>query len=325
VLIQGGIVGQGFAVEIEDRGLGMSDGKLAEANARLADPLPFESAGTDQLGLLVVGQLAKRHDIQITLRRNPYGGTTAIVLLPHGLVVAEGFGELEPAKALEVAPPMLGRHPGGDQNGLADEAATEPDLLDGDMTGEAAVAGAPPLAYQAAPPAVPAPPATVGSHEIAAPPAAAPRAEAGQPPSAQTGAPDPAAAESWAWNGMESPAWCGRPQSPVNPQTPNGTAPPVLPRRVRRASPAPGRREGPSAYSSLPGRFPSPRSPEGTRITKSPIQHGAERGPSMPGLVDGRRQEHGAPEAGGACSSGTAEADGAGSSSAAGEDDPRAP
>src|SRR6516225_1833263 len=127
VVIQGGMVGQGFAVEIEDRGLGMSDGKLAEANANLADPLPFESADTGQLGLLVVGQLAKRHDIQVTLRRNPYGGTTAIVLLPHGLVVAEGFAEVEPAKALEVAPPMLGRHPAEEQNGFADEAATEPD------------------------------------------------------------------------------------------------------------------------------------------------------------------------------------------------------
>jgi len=141
VVIQGGMVGQGFAVEIEDRGLGMSDGKLAEANANLADPLPFESADTGQLGLLVVGQLAKRHDIQVTLRRNPYGGTTAIVLLPHGLVVAEGFGEVEPAKALEVAPPMLGRHPAEEQNGFADEAATEPDPPGDGGPGESAVAG----------------------------------------------------------------------------------------------------------------------------------------------------------------------------------------
>ncbi|MBO0818632.1 MAG: nitrate- and nitrite sensing domain-containing protein, partial [Actinobacteria bacterium] len=122
VVIQGGIVGQGFAVEIEDRGLGMSDDQLATANANLADPLPFEPACADQLGLLVAGQLAKRHDIQITLRRNPYGGTTAVVLLPHRIVVAEGFGELEPAKALEGAP----------------QPAYQAD---------------PPLAYQAAPPA----------------------------------------------------------------------------------------------------------------------------------------------------------------------------
>src|SRR5215472_14266990 len=223
VVIQGGIVGQGFAVEIEDRGLGMSDGKLAEANANLADPLPFESADTGQLGLLVVGQLAKRHDIQVTLRRNPYGGTTAIVLLPHDLVVAEGFGEVEPAKDLEAAPPMLGRHPAEEQNGFADEAATEPDLPGDGGPGESAVAGAPPLAYQAAPPAAaPAPAAPA--------PVAPPSAVAGPPPSAGAGAPGQAAAESRAWTGMESPAWNGPPQPSVNFPAWNGTNPPMLPR-----------------------------------------------------------------------------------------------
>jgi hypothetical protein len=205
VVIQGGIVGQGFAVEIEDRGLGMSDDRLTEANASLADPLPFELANTDQLGLLVAGRLAKRHNIQITLRRNPYGGTTAIVLIPHGIVAAEGFGELEPAKALEGAPPT-----------------------------PAAAADAPVPAYQAAPPA-----------------AAAPRAL-------------------------------------------NSANPPMLPRRVRPASLAPQLRDGPPAYTSLPGRFPGPRSPEELRATVSAIQHGSERGRPESGPVTGVPQESGA-------------------------------
>ena len=110
VTIQGAIVGQGFAVEIEDRGLGMSDDKLAAANDRLARPVPFDPANTDQLGLLVAGQLAHRHGIRITLRRNPFGGTTSIVLIPHGVVVAEGLGALEPVKALEGAMAGAGRH-----------------------------------------------------------------------------------------------------------------------------------------------------------------------------------------------------------------------
>src|SRR5260370_38915328 len=109
VIIQGGIVGQGFAVEIEDRGLGMSDDKLAKANANLANPQPFEPANTDQLGLLVAGQLAKRHDIQITLRRNPYGGKTAIRLSPHRIVGPAGIGELAAAKGLESATPAADR------------------------------------------------------------------------------------------------------------------------------------------------------------------------------------------------------------------------
>ena len=90
MLITGDIVGQGFAVEIEDRGLGHERrASWPRLNASLANPPPFDLSGADQLGLFVAGQLAKRHDIQITLRRSPYGGTTAIVLIPNTLVVSE--------------------------------------------------------------------------------------------------------------------------------------------------------------------------------------------------------------------------------------------
>jgi hypothetical protein len=80
-------VGNGFAVEIEDRGLGLPAGELAEINQRLADPPEFDLANSDQLGLFVVGQLAGRHGITVSLRDSPYGGTTAIVLMPHSLIV----------------------------------------------------------------------------------------------------------------------------------------------------------------------------------------------------------------------------------------------
>ena len=268
VLIQGGIVGQGFAVEIEDRGLGMSDDRLAEANASLADPLPFEPANTDQLGLLVAGQLAKRHNIQVTLRRNPYGGTTAIVLIPHGIVVAEGFGELEPARALAGAPPMLGR-PAREQNGLAGEADTEPDLARGEGPGAAAAAVSPLPAYQAAPPAA-----------------------------------DQAEAESRAWTGMESPAWSGPLRPPAGLPERDGTNPPVMPRRARQASLAPQLGDARPAHSSLPGRFPGPRSPEETTDTVSAIQHGSKRERSMIDPASGLPPESGAAGAGGADSGG---------------------
>jgi signal transduction histidine kinase len=90
VLIGGDIVGRGFAVEIEDRGLGLGVEELAEINAGLENPPPFDLSGSDQLGLFVASQLAKRHDIRISLRPSPYGGTTAIVLIPVGLVIPEG-------------------------------------------------------------------------------------------------------------------------------------------------------------------------------------------------------------------------------------------
>ena len=291
VVIQGGIVGQGFAVEIEDRGLGMSDDKLGEANANLADPLPFDPANVGQLGLLVAGQLAKRHNIRITLRRNPYGGTTAIVLIPHSVVVAEGFGELEPAKALESTPPMPGQRTSGEQNGFAAEAGTERGLSPDEEPGGAAAAGghdSPLPSYVAAPPA-----------------AAPPRPEAA-PSLAEADSAERASAESRAWTGMESPAWSG-PRPAADAPARSAIDPPVLPRRVRQASLVPELPDAPPADPLLPGRFPNSRSPEEVRATLSAIQDGWRRGRSMLRPVPG--QPHGSGAEAGPGDSGAAAGD----------------
>ncbi|MEP7023106.1 MAG: nitrate- and nitrite sensing domain-containing protein, partial [Actinomycetota bacterium] len=111
VLIGGDVVGRGFAIEIEDRGLGLSEEQRAEINDRLANPPPFDLSGSDQLGLFVASQLAKRHGVQISLRSSPYGGTTAIVLIPINLVVPEGSFEDDPASiASERMTHRTGRH-----------------------------------------------------------------------------------------------------------------------------------------------------------------------------------------------------------------------
>jgi signal transduction histidine kinase len=89
VRIHGDMVGRGYAIEIEDRGLGMAEEKLTRINHNFAHPPPFDLSGSEQLGLFVAGQLARRHDIQITLQASPYGGITAIVLIPTSLVVNE--------------------------------------------------------------------------------------------------------------------------------------------------------------------------------------------------------------------------------------------
>ncbi len=82
-------VANGFVVEVEDRGIGISEAELAAANERLANPPEFDLADSDQLGLFVVARLAAKHSIKITLRPSPYGGTTAIVLLPAAIVVVQ--------------------------------------------------------------------------------------------------------------------------------------------------------------------------------------------------------------------------------------------
>jgi signal transduction histidine kinase len=95
VRIHGDIVGRGYAVEIEDRGLGITGDKLAEINQNLAHPPQLDLSGSEQLGLFVAGQLARRHDIRITLQESAYGGTTAIVLIPTALVVSQGAHEAQ--------------------------------------------------------------------------------------------------------------------------------------------------------------------------------------------------------------------------------------
>ena len=89
VRVSGDTVANGFAIEVEDRGLGMGPTRLAELNDRLANPPEFNPSDSEQLGLFVVSQLAKRHGIRVTLKASPYGGTAAIVLIPRHLVVTE--------------------------------------------------------------------------------------------------------------------------------------------------------------------------------------------------------------------------------------------
>ncbi|HEY2268490.1 MAG TPA: nitrate- and nitrite sensing domain-containing protein [Streptosporangiaceae bacterium] len=89
VRVSGDTVANGFAIEVEDRGLGMNPARLAELNDRLANPPEFNPSDSEQLGLFVVSQLAKRHGIRVTLKASPYGGTAAIALVPQHLVVTE--------------------------------------------------------------------------------------------------------------------------------------------------------------------------------------------------------------------------------------------
>jgi signal transduction histidine kinase len=88
VLLSGQSVPNGFVIEIEDRGLGMTQAAIDDANARLASPPDFDPANSSRLGLFVVTRLAARHGIQVTLRRSPYGGVSAVALVPAGLVIA---------------------------------------------------------------------------------------------------------------------------------------------------------------------------------------------------------------------------------------------
>ncbi|MFD3505950.1 ATP-binding protein [Nocardia sp. NPDC058666] len=89
-VIVGRAVDSGYLIEITDRGLGMSADELKTTNERLASGGEVTVETARRMGLFVVGRLAKRHTITVSLRRTngatPQPGITASVHLPSALV-----------------------------------------------------------------------------------------------------------------------------------------------------------------------------------------------------------------------------------------------
>lgn len=99
VQVSGERVPHGFTLEVHDRGLGMTAEALRDANERLSQPADLELTETDRLGLLVVARLAGRHGVRVSLTDSPYGGTTAVTLIPGELLTeADGTGTGAPAE-----------------------------------------------------------------------------------------------------------------------------------------------------------------------------------------------------------------------------------
>jgi hypothetical protein len=79
-------------VLVVDHGIGLPTERRAEENARLAHRERLDLAPTEVLGLFVVGRLARRHGLGVTLSETAGGGVTAVVglyrehLLPRGSV-----------------------------------------------------------------------------------------------------------------------------------------------------------------------------------------------------------------------------------------------
>ncbi|MGR4879827.1 nitrate- and nitrite sensing domain-containing protein [Streptomyces sp. LARHCF249] len=99
VRVSGEPVGAGYVLEIEDRGLGMGRETLADANRRIEQSEALDLFDSDRLGLFVVSRLSSRHGVKVHLRTSPYGGTTAVVLLPNSMLqgaITAGAPEPEP-------------------------------------------------------------------------------------------------------------------------------------------------------------------------------------------------------------------------------------
>jgi hypothetical protein len=127
VEVRAGRVANGFAIEIEDRGLGMPAEQLRAINDQLACPPDFDHADPDRLGLFVAAKLAARHGVHVSLSPSPYLGIRAVVILPDA--ITDGSGQAGGAAA-------------GDSQARGEPAARQRSPLNLRATGVLALAGA---------------------------------------------------------------------------------------------------------------------------------------------------------------------------------------
>ncbi|MFI1971895.1 histidine kinase [Streptomyces cinnamoneus] len=269
VQVHGERVSNGFALEIDDRGLGMTPEALLEANLRLAETPEFELSDTDRLGLFVVSRLAQRQGVRVSLQPSPYGGTTAVVLIPSALLIEAGPGAADEDTGSQVLPPHArpaakAVGPGARQaapDGPAEPASPHRRFVadPGDGAGGEGVRSLRGL---------PAPPVAAGEehHQAADTVAPLPRR---RPPAlvsengrTVTGRPGPA-----------GPPAAG----PEDERTPTGG----LPRRVRQASLAPQLKDSAAAGARTapqPGGPAAERDAEEVRARMAALQQGWRRG-----------------------------------------------
>jgi signal transduction histidine kinase len=115
VTVAGEPTAHGYVLEIEDRGLGMTEEELAAANERLQRPPAIDLGLSRRLGLYVVAKLASRHGIKVQLRHSWYGGITALVRLPLALLVATEAATVPPAGEHAGTDPVQVGAPGRDR------------------------------------------------------------------------------------------------------------------------------------------------------------------------------------------------------------------
>ncbi|MFF1734480.1 nitrate- and nitrite sensing domain-containing protein [Streptomyces sp. NPDC058247] len=105
-------------LSVQDEGIGMTDERMKELNARLAafaDDEMFDPEDGDGLGLglYVVARLAARHGVRVQLREQKQGGIAVVVVLPRTLLAAAPAAAVPPRVPVAGAAPAV-RLPGSE-------------------------------------------------------------------------------------------------------------------------------------------------------------------------------------------------------------------
>ncbi|HMG44446.1 MAG TPA: nitrate- and nitrite sensing domain-containing protein [Acidimicrobiales bacterium] len=140
VEIRGRTQPAGYTLAIIDSGLGMPPEELARANRRLAGAESFTIAPSKYLGHYVAGNLAARHNINVTLHNSPGHGITATINLPPPLLTAEpNTGQLDTAPGapnLTSTPTLMARRDLTSQQAIAGLAPVGSPASGGDRVAE---------------------------------------------------------------------------------------------------------------------------------------------------------------------------------------------
>ncbi|MER6346912.1 ATP-binding protein [Streptomyces sp. NPDC001595] len=87
VIVSGKEVPNGVGIEIQDAGKGLNEEKKREAEEALAGTAAGPGLGgiseEANIGLRVVGSLARRYGIRVTFADSPWLGTSVVVVVPH--------------------------------------------------------------------------------------------------------------------------------------------------------------------------------------------------------------------------------------------------
>ncbi|NKQ53528.1 sensor histidine kinase [Amycolatopsis sp. K13G38] len=108
VVLRAQKVTAGLAIEVQDRGLGMTPDDLEGINRLLAGAAEIDLGELFQdgrIGIAVVKELAQRHGIRVRLQTNIFGGIDAAVVLPHNLIGDTNAVVERPTPAPRPAPP----------------------------------------------------------------------------------------------------------------------------------------------------------------------------------------------------------------------------
>ncbi|MFE1028925.1 ATP-binding protein [Streptomyces sp. NPDC058818] len=113
VVVSGKEVPNGVGIEIQDSGKGLSEEKKREAEHALAGTSPGPGLGgiseDANIGLRVVGALARRYGIRVTFADSPWLGTSVVVVVPHKYFAPLSAAATAPA--IPQAPPAAEARP----------------------------------------------------------------------------------------------------------------------------------------------------------------------------------------------------------------------